>query len=77
MTTEAEDLVREAGDVTILMVQHALVECLARQAREESRETGRHVHPGEILDKALRMYLEVHGKPDAVDYLHKIAGTPQ
>lgn len=72
----ADDLyddLQNAGEVTMLMVHQYLVETLHRQAQEESREAGTHVSPGEILDKALKMYLEQHGKPEAVRYLAAVA----
>ena len=67
-------MIREAGDATILMVPHSLVETITLQARGESREHGGQVTPGEVLNKALRMYLEEHGKKEAVDYLFAISG---
>ena len=64
---------KQAGDITMMMVQQVLVETLVRQAREESREEGTHVSPGQVLDKALKFYLETHGKPEAVEYLRAVA----
>jgi hypothetical protein len=72
---ETFDSIQSAGDIVILMVQRVMVETLARQAREESREIGYHVSPGQVLDKAIKLYLETHGKPEAVDYLRLVSKT--
>jgi len=52
----------------LLFVQRALWETLTLQAKAERRS------PGEILNDALRMYLEAKGSEDAVEYLHTLAG---
>lgn len=70
---ETDQALKQAGDITMLLVQRYVVETLHRQAREESRDTGGHVSAGQVLGKALRFYLEHHGKPEAVDYLHALA----
>jgi hypothetical protein len=70
---ETIEALQQAGDITMMLVQRVLVETLIRQAREESREIGFHVSPGQVLNKALKLYLETHGKPEAVEYLQMLA----
>jgi hypothetical protein len=62
-------MVREAGEATLLMVNRAMWETLVRQANAEGRR------PGDVLNDAVRLYLDEHGSPDVIEYL-KTVGTP-
>jgi hypothetical protein len=69
LAPDERSMVQEAGEATLLMVNRAMWETLVRQARAEGR------HPGEVLNDALRRYLESEGAPEAIEYL-TLVGTP-
>lgn len=56
-----------AGDSIMLVIPRAMWETLVRQGRAEEK------HPGEVLNTAIRRYLEEHGSVEAVDYLHALS----
>lgn len=64
----SEDDIRDAGEAMILLITRSTWETLLRQGAAEG------IGPGEVLGKALRMYLEQHGSPEAVRYLNAVAG---
>jgi hypothetical protein len=64
-----EEMIQESGEAMLMMVRRSLWETLIRQAESEG------VTPGEILDRAMRAYLEQNGSEEAVGYLHMLAGT--
>ena len=68
--SETERRVAAAGDGMVLFVNQALWETLLLQGEHEG------CGPGQILNNAVRAYLEQHGSEEAVAYLHAIAGQP-
>lgn len=69
----AEEMVQSAGEAMLMMVPGYVWETLVRQAEAETERTGSKVTPGTVLDRALRSYMEGHGEPEAVSYLHSLA----
>lgn len=63
------EMIRDADEAMMLLITGAMWETLVRQGAAEG------ISPGQVLDKALRVYLEAHGAPDTVAYLHAIAGA--
>lgn len=61
------ETIREAGDAMIMLITRSTWETLLLQGAAEG------VTPGQVLDKALRAYLEEHGSKKAVEYLHAVA----
>jgi hypothetical protein len=57
-----------ANDAMLLLINGVLWETLVRQSTAEGTT------PGQVLDKALRMYLEANGSKETVAYLHALAG---
>lgn len=53
----------EAGDAMLLMISGAMWHTLVLQSKSEG------VSPGDVLDKALRAYLEEHGSHETIEYL--------
>lgn len=64
---EDESDIARAGDAMLLIIPRAMWETLLIQGRCEN--TG----PAQVLDKALRQYLEANGSPEAVAYIHGVA----
>lgn len=62
-----EEELDRAGDAQLMLITVAMWETLKLQGESEGLE------PGHVLDKALRAYLEAHGSPRAVEYLHAVA----
>ena len=56
-----------AGDAQLMLISRAMWETLRLQGEAEG------LGPGQVLDKALRRYLEDQGDPRAVAYLHEVA----
>lgn len=65
--TRANDERAIASQLTILMVPVALLKTLGIQGEHED------ITPGEVLDKAVKAYLETHGCDDAVSYLWSLS----
>lgn len=65
--SETEEILRNARNATMLLVQEALVQTLYLQARAEGRTLG------EVLDAAVREYLEEHADQSVIDYLNVLA----
>lgn len=63
-----EDEVARAGDAMLMLISRAMWETLLIQGRAEG------LGPAQVLDRALRRYLEEHGSSEAVAYLHRVAG---
>lgn len=63
----APEVIRNAGEVMMLLITASTWETLLRQGAAEG------LGPGQVLDKALRFYLEAHGSKEAVEYLHAVA----
>jgi hypothetical protein len=68
LSPEDRGFIRDAGEAMLLMVNRGMWESLARQAKSEMRL------PGDVLNDALRMYLESKGSDDTVEYL-RVLGT--
>ncbi len=66
--SEAQEMIREAGDAMMLLITRSTWETLVRQGAAEGKT------PGEVLGAALRFYLEEHGAPGVVEYLNTVAG---
>lgn len=62
------DIIEQAGNAMLLLITRSTWETLILQGRSEG------LSPGQVLDKALRQYLEQHGCQEAVDYLFHVAG---
>lgn len=69
--TPIEEAIERAGDIKLMMIARGMWETLFLQGQSEGLE------PGQVLDKALRQYLEAHGSKEAVDYLHAISKRSQ
>jgi len=65
--SEAEAVLRNARNATIMLVQECLVQTLYLQARAEGRAIG------EVLDSAVREYLEKNADQSVIDYLDTLA----
>lgn len=59
--------IQRAGDAMILVITRAMWETLLLQGRAEN------LSPGQILDKALKGYLEKHGCEEAASYICAVA----
>ncbi len=66
--SETEEVLRNARNATLLLVQECLVRTLYLQARAEGRSIG------EVIDSMLREYLEAHGDQSVIDYLNQLSG---
>lgn len=66
-TSVGEDEIASAGDAMLMIIPRAMWETLIRQGRAEG--TG----PAQVLDKALRAYLETNGSQETIEYLHRVA----
>jgi len=67
--SEAESAIEQAGDAMLLLISSLTWETLLRQSAAEGST------PGQVLGKALRLYIETHGSKEAVDYLYAVAGA--
>jgi hypothetical protein len=66
--SQAEEDIDSAGEAMLLLITRSTWETLLRQGAAEG------IGPGEVLNKALRSYLEQHGSEEVVRYLNKVAG---
>lgn len=64
----AEEDIARAGDAMLMLIPRAMWETLLIQGRSEG------LGPAQVLDRALRRYLEEHGSREAVAYLNRVAG---
>lgn len=62
-----EEELDRAGDAKLMLITTSMWETLRLQGEAEG------LGPGQVLDKALRQYLEAHGASQAVAYLHAVA----
>jgi len=68
--SEVEQRIAQAGNGMVLFVNQALWETLVLQGESEG------CGPGEVLNKAVRAYLEENGCDEAVSYLFAVSGQP-
>lgn len=62
----AKEMVEEAGNAVFLIVPESLVVILSAQAEDEGRRLG------EVLDEAVRGYLDEHGSDRVRAFLDQI-----
>ncbi len=69
--TFLEEELARAGDAMLLLIPRVMWETLLLQGEAEG------MGPAQVLEKALRSYLEADGSPRAVAYLHAVAKRSQ
>jgi len=62
-------LLEDADEVMMLLITGVTWQTLVKQAAAEGSS------PGEVFGKALRFYLEAHGSPSVVEFLHAAAAA--
>lgn len=67
--SQVEADIAAAGEAMMLLITRSTWETLLIQGRAEG------LGPGEVLSKAIRLYLESHGSPEAVQYLNAVAAA--
>jgi hypothetical protein len=62
------ETISAAGDAMMMLITRSTWETLLRQGAAEG------IGPGQVIDKALRFYLEEHGSAEVVEYLNLVSG---
>lgn len=63
---ETAEMIAGAGDAMILLIPRSMWETLLLQGRADG------LQPAQVLDRAVREYLEKHGSEEVVRYLRKV-----